>query len=559
MAPARLRRDLGLVEATTIVVGSMIGSGIFVGIGGAAALVPDGPLLLLVFALSGALVVCGALTLGEVSSMLPESGGHYAYIREAYGRFAAYLQGWNIFTIAKGASVSALAVAFANYVGLLLPLPPVWGAGVVAVVLIAVLTVVNVVGVRFAGMISNVSTFAKLGGLLILIVAGAFLVSAAGAAPVTVTPASLAPVLPTGLGLVSAFGAAMVFAMFAYDGWANSAQVAEEVRDPLRNVPRSLILGVLIVMIAYLGIVYAYVHGLGIGTLAAGNAGGSSGSAFAAADLASRVGGPFARTLVVLLVLVSIIGTTNAVILSGPRIPFAMARDGLAPKKVAEVHPRWGTPAWAIVAQSVWAAALALVGTFNQLLTLVIFTSWIFYGLGAYITIHWRRTRPYAARPYRTPGWPVVPWVFVIASALFTLNTLLTSPMESAAGLLILAVGLPGYWYFTRGERNVPRPAAPADGRDLTDGARALEAYLRMRSNHGLAAPDSVRAILWDPGDAAHTLGSDREQVGGFLAELHNHGRVTLERSRSGLIVDVRAVGTSTTSEATDRPMATSS
>ncbi|HLE97734.1 MAG TPA: APC family permease [Candidatus Thermoplasmatota archaeon] len=446
---AELRRDLGLLEATTIVVGSMIGSGIFLGVRQIAGLVRDPWLVLGVFLAAGLLVLLGALTYGELASLFPTSGGTYAWIKEAYGPVAGYLQGWSILTIAKSASLAALGVAFATYLGALVPLGA-WAAKGVALALILLLSLVNVLGVRYGGIVSNLSTFAKVGALVVLVVLGLALFGRA-------ERVGLPDGAGGGLGLASAFGAGMVFAMFAYDGWANSAQVAEEVKDPTRNVPRSLVLGVVTVMGVYLAVAFVYLLHLGVGGVAATD--------FAAAAAAESFGGPLARTLLVVAVLVSVAGTANAVILSGPRVTFAMARDGLFFRKVQEIHPRFGTPATSIWLQAAWSCVLALSGTFDQLLTAVIFSSWIWYALAAYAVIVFRRRMPDAPRAVRVPLYPVVPAIFLGATAIFTVNTLVRQPFESLAGVAIVAAGLPVLWLVRR--------AAPTEAEAVSTGARA--------------------------------------------------------------------------------------
>jgi APA family basic amino acid/polyamine antiporter len=525
-----LRRELGLLEATTIVVGSMIGSGIFLGLGGAASLVPDGPLVLFVFAFSGVLVLFGALTVGELAAMVPESGGHYAFIREGYGRFVAFLEGWNILLIGKGASVAALAVAFAAYAQQFFGLAD-WVTPVTIFLVITLLTAVNVASVRLAGWLSNVSTFAKVGALLLLVVGG--LVLAVHTAPsvgpsssnVPNAAAASAPALTVpqaGLPLLMALGGVMVFAMFAYDGWANSAEVAEEVRDPRSTVPRSLVLGIAIVMAVYLAVIFVYFRVLG--------ASGVAGSEFAAATAAEALIGPVGRTAVLLAVMISILGTMSVVILSGPRIPFAMARDGLFPEALSHVHPRWGTPAWAILTQSAWSLILAYSGTFDQLLTVVIFTSWIFYGLATYLVIRWRRTRPYAHRPYRTPGYPVVPWIFVGVSAVFTVNTLVTQPVESLAGVGILALGVPVYLWYARKPARAPPRLLPAEEPDFPTVLRLIRSAIE-RSGSGTALLD-VRAIARE-GNLAEP------RVEAAVAQLLDRGRIDIHASRGRVAVSL--------------------
>lgn len=524
---ATLRRDLGLLEATSVVVGSMIGSGIFLGVSGMAALVRDPWIMLGVFLVSGLLVLLGALAYGELSSLFPSSGGTYAWMRRAYGPVVGYMQGWSALTVAKSASLAALGVAFATY---LTAIPPfdAMGTGAVfqkgvAMALILSLSFVNVLGVRYGGRIAAVSTIAKVAALVVLVVLG--LVFAGRAAPEAAAVAA-----PSGLELVGAFGVAMVFAMFAYDGWINSTQVGDEVKEPEKNLPRSLIIGILTVMAVYLSVVFVYLLHLGVGGVAT--------SSFAAADAAAIFGGGTARTLLVLAVLVSVAGTANAVILSGPRVTYAMARDGLFWSKVQEVHPRFGTPAASIWLQAGWSCLLALAGTFEQLLTAIIFVSWIWYGLAAATVFVFRRRYPDAPRRFRVPL--AVPAVFVVATALFSINTLVERPVESLAGVGIVLLGLPLYLVFARKETSASlEPSAPPRAPVLRPVGTLDEEKLRARVVD-LAERKAARGEAWDTEEAARELDADVGAVYGALAGLagerlevgYAEGRLTVRPSR---------------------------
>jgi APA family basic amino acid/polyamine antiporter len=459
---AALRRDLGIFSATGVVVGTMIGVGIFLGPRVIARSLTTPGLVMLAWALGGLFVFCGALTFAELGAMMPSSGGGYAYIREAYGPFWAYLNGWSGFAVGKAASVSALAVGFGDFLGLTRAQEI-----LVALVLIAAITLVNVVGVRHAGRFGVAAMALKLGALALLVLGG--LAVLGGSLP----RLAAHPLAPAGAGsasLLSAFGVALIPVFFAYDGWANSTQVAEEVRDPARNVPRSLILGTLAVMLVYVlaNLVYLLALGDRVGA-----------SNFAASETASAIAGPAAAGFVVVAVLVSIVGTINAVTLSGPRIGYAMARDGLFFRKVGELT-RWGTPGWSIVLQGVIAAALVLVPPigglplFDTLLTYVIVDAFLFYALGASCVLVLRRTTPHAARPYKVPLYPWVPLVFVGGTALFLLNAFLTDPIDSLGGVAIVALGIPGYLYWRakgapRRVRTMRLTMRPASGNADTD------------------------------------------------------------------------------------------
>lgn len=436
MAVGQLRRDLGLPAATAVVVGTMIGVGIFLGPRVIAQSLTTPGLVMLAWVLGGLFVFCGALTYAELGAMMPESGGGYAYIREAYGPFWAYLNGWSGFAVGKAASVSALAVGFGEFLGLG-RLEEVF----LALGIILAVTLVNVLGVKLAGRIGVVAMVLKLGALALLIVGG---LAVFGAGIPTLASMPLFPANATATGILSAFGIALIPVFFAYDGWVNSTQVAEEVRDPERNIPRSLILGTLAVVLVYAfaNLVYLLVLGDKVGA-----------SNFAASETATGIAGAGAGAFVLIAVLVSILGTINAVTLSGPRIGYAMARDGLFFKRVNEVT-RFGTPGWSIVLQGIIAAALVILPPiggkplFDTLLTYIVVDAFLFYALGASCVIAFRRTRPDATRPYKVPLYPVVPLIFVIGTALFLINAFVTSPLESLGGLLIVAAGIPGYLYW---------------------------------------------------------------------------------------------------------------
>ncbi|HWG89715.1 MAG TPA: amino acid permease, partial [Candidatus Thermoplasmatota archaeon] len=386
-----LKRDLGLLGATTLIIGSMIGSGIFLTPGGIARQVGDGYLVLLVWLAGGLLSLLGAFTYAELGAMFPQSGGQYVYMRETYGKFLAYLNGWNIFAIGKSASVAALALGFALTLKAF-PFAAGWSAFLIALTLIVALTAVNVVGVRYGGYIGNASTFVKLGAVGGITLVGVLYAARGGDVNFATGAASASA--PTGWALLSAFGAAVVTSLFAYDGWVNSTQVAEEIKNPERNVPRSLILGTLIVTAAYVLINVAYLSALGFDGLV-----GSAGAKDAAASTVATLTGSTGRVLVAVAILVSVFGTVNAVILSGPRILFAMARDRVVPGGIAKVHPAWGTPVRSILIQSLISVGFVILAGFRPdgfdfLTNTIIITSYVFFAFGALAVILHRRRSP---------------------------------------------------------------------------------------------------------------------------------------------------------------------
>ncbi|MBI4394192.1 MAG: amino acid permease [Euryarchaeota archaeon] len=445
-----LRRDLSRIDAVAVIVGTMIGSGIFLGPEIIAQAVPGSATIILVWLVAGVLIFFGALTHAELGAAQPESGGGYVFLREAYGPFWGFLVGWSQLTVTKTGSIAALAVAFATFLRELVGLSDVLFL-TLPVGLIVVLSVLNYVGVKYGGMFQTLTTSLKVIAIIALIVFG--LAVAAGGR-------SFDPVFPTvtGLPLVIAFGASLIPALWAYDGWVNVTQVAEEVRDPQKNVPFALVAGTALVVGLYVLTNLAYIGTVGIAGFSATDATQSAGrSIAAAAGLAAF--GPQGAQLIILAVLVSVLGTTNAVILSGPRIYYAMSRDGLFFKNVGATHEKFGTPGAAIILQMVLASILALSGTFTQLITYVIFTSWVFYAMTGYAVIVMRRKRPDMVRPFRVPGYPWVPLAFVLLSVFFVIASVIAQPRESAIGAVIVLTGVPAYLYWRRkadkGERVV--------------------------------------------------------------------------------------------------------
>jgi len=470
---AGLRRDLGLLAAASVVVGSMIGVGIFLGPRGVAQQLPTPGLMLLAWGLGGAFVLCGAMTYAEMGTLFPRSGGSYNFIKAAYGPLPAFLNGWSGVAIGKAANVSALAVGFGAVASVLLRAAfhvELSGLGqvVAAIALVLTLAVVNVLGVRHGGRLSVVATFVKLAALVTLILAG-LVVLAPRVGGLTQQP--FATPGQGGFDILSAFGLALIPIFFAYDGWENSTQVAEEVRDPQRNVPRSLILGTLAVLVVYVLANLVYLLAVGPARIGA--------STTAAADTADAVFGSGAGIVISVAILVSIVGTVNNIILTGPRIAFAMGRDGLFPRALSRVN-RFGTPGRAIALQTAISLALVLLPPvggrplFDTLLTYIIVDSFIFYALTTSAVFVLRRRFPDAPRAFRVPGYPWVPLAFVVGAGAFILNAFVRTPQESLVGVLIVLAALPLYfWLRHKGKPRALRevtlravePAAP--GPDL--------------------------------------------------------------------------------------------
>jgi APA family basic amino acid/polyamine antiporter len=437
---ASLTRTLGFRDLVLIVVGTVIGSGIF--IVPATVLAQSGGSLgiaALVWLSAGILSLLGALTYGELGAANPDAGGLYVYIRDAFGPLSAFLYGWTAFFVISTGSVATLAVAFTGYLGQFVDVSPVM-AKVIAVLLIAVIAAVNVRGAREGSNLQNWST-----GLKVVAIVGmsvALLVRGRGFVGVRqIWPTSMTPSLLSGVGM------AMISVLWAYEGWQYVTFSAGEARDPQRTFPRALVIGTSVLIAIYLLANLAYVAALGPASV--------QGSTRVAADAVSALFGPTAGKAIAAVILVSMFSAANGIILTAPRLFYAMARDGLFFQKLAEVHPRYRTPAYSIIAGSAWAALLAITGTFEQLLTYVVFAGWIFYGLGAVSIFVHRRRAPDAPRPFRVPGYPLTPILFVAAAAAIVLNTLFTQPGRALVGLSAVLVGIPAYLVWRRHAKGV--------------------------------------------------------------------------------------------------------
>jgi APA family basic amino acid/polyamine antiporter len=382
----------------------------------------------------------GALTYGELAAMDPAAGGLYVYIRDAFGSFLAFLYGWAMFFVMATGAVATLSVAFTAYLGQIVPLGPA-AARVVAVAVIAVVAAINVRGTRQSAGVQGWTTALKVGALLAM--SALLLARGHGLSQARPWP-------ETGGGaLLAGMGVAMVGVLWSYEGWQYATFLAGETLDAQRNFPRGMFLGTAVLVALYLLANLAYVAALGPERAAA--------SERIAADAASAVLGPGAGKLIALAILVAMFSAANAITLTAPRVYYAMARDGVFFRRLAEVHPRLGTPAFSIVGSSAWAAVLAASGTFEQLLTYVIFTSWAFYALGAASLFRFRRLRPDVPRPFRVPGYPWTPLLFVLAAAAIVMSTVVGQPERAAAGVGIVLLGAPAYWVW----RSRSRAQAP--------------------------------------------------------------------------------------------------
>jgi len=440
-----LRRTLGFGDLVMLTLGTVIGSGIFL-VPGVVLKQTEGRLglALMVWIVGGVLSFLGALTYAELGASRPDAGGLYTYIRDAFGPLPAFLYGWASFLVIASGSVATLAVAFASYLGQLVPLSPP-AAKAIALAMIVVIAAVNIRGTRESASMENVATAMKVGALLLMSIA---LISVGKGWH------NVGPVWPdawSGSVFIAA-GTAMIGVLWAYEGWQYVTFSAGETRDPQRVFPRAI-------AVATFALVLLYVVA-NVGYLAALGPAAAAKSDHVAADAMGAILGGASGKLLSALVLISIFSATNGLMLTAPRLYFAMARDGVFFKQLARVSERRGTPVAAIVSLAAWSAVLALSGTFEQLLTYVVFAGWIFYGLGALAVFPLRKRVAAAERPYSTPGYPVTPLLFAASAALLVLNTLRERPTQALAGLGVVLLGTPVFYLWRA--RATARPSALA-------------------------------------------------------------------------------------------------
>jgi APA family basic amino acid/polyamine antiporter len=431
-----------------IVLSGIIGSGIFVNSYVVAQKVETSALILLVWIAGGLIALAGAFVFAELSTVMPKVGGQYAFFREAFHPLAAFLHGWSLLLIIQSSATAAVAVAFSEYVARLA------GFGRASVVPLAVAILLGVasfhaLGIKPGAILINVITFGKTLALAALI-AGAFVLTKASGI-------SLSPAVPEGLGgfgLISAFFAGLVPAMFAYGGWQNLNYVAEEVKDPLHNLPRAILYGVLCVIVVYVGANVAYLHVLGAPALAA--------TRTPAAEVAGRLAGEAGVKAMSVLIVVSTFGFMNLSLLAAPRVYYAMAADGVFFRKLAHISPRFKAPTYAILLQGALAAAFAMTHTYDRLLGYTVFADWIFFALAGVALIVFRRRLSGAPRPFPTPFYPLTPLLFIAAGAGIVLNTFVADPRNALMGSLVILLGVPVYYFWRlRAVRAARLPEAP--------------------------------------------------------------------------------------------------
>jgi basic amino acid/polyamine antiporter, APA family len=470
-----LVRGLSLLDSVLLLVSGIIGSSIFLTARDIAGPLPNPKLFFLVWVLGGMISLSACVAFAELGSMFPDSGGQYVYLRETYGDLIAFLYGWMLFAVANGGTIAALSVASAAYMGNIVPafsqervlaninLPyptlahgqMVWAistivvtrAHAVGLALIVVLTLANVYGLRWGAMLQNVSTSTKFLAMASFVVLGI----AFGKGHWSNFSAQAPGGMSMGLGpgqLVSALGVGLIAVFFAYDGWVYITWVAGEVKEPRRNVPLAMVLGVLAVGAIYLAMNVTYVYALPLSEVAKYET--------IAHAAASALFSPGAAVWLSAMIALSCFSAAATCTLSGARVYLAMAQDGVFFKRMAVIHPKWRTPAFSLIGQGLWAALLTLSGRYDQLYTYVIFGMVLSYTLTVIGLFVLRWKRPDVPRPYRCTGYPWLPGIYVLVGVAWTLNTILTRPSEAFWGAIIVAAGVPGYLFWKRNRRETP-------------------------------------------------------------------------------------------------------
>ena len=444
-----LKRSLGTFDSIMMMVGIVVGSGIFLTTGIMAESLPSPGLVLMAWMVGGALTLAGALTFAELGASMPEAGGPYIYLREAYGHIWGFLFGWKMFVVSMGGSIAALGVGFAEYVGyfwpgvsagnvvLSLPLLEVSSAQLLALGVILLLSTFNYLGVGYGKGIQNVVTILKIATLVLFIGIGL----AVGGGEIAGTQLSVSPGAPSSSLLVG-FGVALIAVSWAFDGWNNITYIAGEIRDPGRRLPMALIGGTFLITALYLLVNVVYFSALPMSEVA--------GEVRIAEKASTALWGPTGAALVSGAVVVSTFGALNGAIFVGPRVYYAMAQDGVFFERAAKIHAHFGTPSAAILVQAIWAGFLTLTGSYEQLFTYVVVVSLIYWIATAASVFTLRKKRPDLHRPYVTWGYPWVPLIFIVSTGAVLINALFARPIESLAGLSITLLGVPVYFYWRR-------------------------------------------------------------------------------------------------------------
>lgn len=451
-----LRRNLSLFDSSMIMVGIVLGSGIFLTTGIMAKVLPSSSLILLAWVVGGLITLAGAMTYAELGALYPEAGGQYVYLKEAYGSSIGFLFGWMMLLIYMTGAIAGLAVAFAEYTGYFFPglsldsiilfkelklfdmnIHISISAGqIVGISIVILLSAINIIGTGLGKIVQNIFTILKIGLISCIVVLG-FLIGSGNPIDFSLNPSMVS----TGQ-LISGFGIALIAVFWAFDGWNSINFVGGEIKNPKKNLPLTLIWGTLLITVLYILINYLYLYALPLNEMA--------GVVRIGEKATSSLFGGTTGAIISVIVLISIFSSLNGSIIAGPRVYYAMARDGLFFKRVGRVHPTFKTPAFSIFIQGLLACILTLTGTFEQLLTFVMFISIVFWIAAAFAVFTFRKKFPDTPRPYKVWGYPYVPILFIIASMGILINTIIEKPVESLAGLLITISGFPVYYIWKK-------------------------------------------------------------------------------------------------------------
>lgn len=449
-----LRRELNLLDATTLVIGSMIGSGIFIAPSLMANYIQTPGIIILLWFVGGVLTVFGSLSYAEMAAALPRSGGQYVFLKEAYSPLVAFLYGWTLFLVIQTGFIAAVAVAFAKYLGVFLPILSesniiftannfsINSAQIVAILSIVFLTLINVLGVKLGAAVQNIFTILKISAILALIV---FSFSSSLGNVKNFSPL-LTPVLPETLsiGLFAAIAVAMSKALFAYDAWNSVTFAAEEIKKPEVNLPRALILGTMITAIIYTLVTMAYIYVVPVDKMAVVP------DNRIAAEVSFVLLGSAGLIFITIAILISTFGCNNGLILAGPRVYYAMAKDKLFFSKVKNIHSKFNTPATSLWYQCIWASILTLTGTYSDLLTYTAFASLLFNLMTVLGLFVLRKKLPDLPRPYKTLGYPFIPILYILVALFFIIYIFIGDIRNSGFGLIIILSGIPVYFLMQR-------------------------------------------------------------------------------------------------------------
>jgi basic amino acid/polyamine antiporter, APA family len=433
-------RALGPFDATMVVIGGIIGSGIFINPYIVAQRLDSSVLVLAAWAAGGAIALAGAYSYAELGALFPRAGGQYVYLRDAYHPLAGFLYGWALLALIESGAIAAVAITFATYALRLIGRPDV-AAVPVAVGAIVLLSIINYLGVKPGSRVLNVFVVLKIAALGVIIVAGALAPGSSGWWSAARETSASTSASTTAL----AFGGALIPILFAYGGWQNANYVAEEIEHPRRNLPRSLLAGTVTVVVIYVLVNVIYLRALGLEGLAA--------TMTPASKAVEGMLGAWGDRFVTAAIAISTFGFLDLAILAPTRVYYAMAADGVFLPALAQLHPRYRTPWLAIVVQSTWSCILALTGTYERLLNYVVFADWIFFGLTVGTVLVFRRTVPLSQRPpdaYRTPGYPVIQILFCLIAAAVVFSVVRSDPSSALRGALLLALGIPVFFWFSR-------------------------------------------------------------------------------------------------------------